>query len=62
MAKADFIKGAIKHPGAFRAQANEHGESTAEFAADVKSNPNDYDTTTRRRAALANTLAKLRQH
>lgn len=57
---ANFIKSAIKHPGAFRAEANEHGESTAQFASDVKANPSDYDDTTRRRAALAQTLAKLR--
>ena len=57
-----WIQGAIKHPGAFTKQAEEHGMSTSEFAAKVKANPDDYDETTVRRANLATTLSKLRKH
>lgn len=53
---SNWIKGAIKHPGAFTAQAKARGETPMELAANVKANPNKYDATTKRRAALARTL------
>jgi hypothetical protein len=34
--KTDFIKSAIKHPGALRAKAKAAGESTSEFANEHK--------------------------
>lgn len=58
----NWIKGAIKHPGAFKEKAEEHGMSTAEFAAKVKANPDDYDESTVKQANLASTLSKLRKH
>jgi hypothetical protein len=57
----NFIKGAIKRPGAFRAAAARRGISTAELRRRVKANPERYPTRLRRQAALASTLAKLRR-
>lgn len=58
----DWIKKATsQHKGAFRRQAQARGESTAALAAEVKANPEDFSPTTRKRAALARTLARLRR-
>ena len=57
-----WIKGAIKHPGAFTKKAEEHGMSVSEYAAKVTANPDEYDKTTVRQANLAKTLKKLRKH
>jgi len=57
---ANWIAGAIKKPGSFTATAKRHGESTAELASSVKSHPDKFSATTRRRAALARTLSKIR--
>jgi hypothetical protein len=54
---ANWIKGAIKHPGAFSKQAEKAGESTAEFAQEKKRAGGK----TGRRARLALTLAGLRK-
>ncbi len=54
---ANWIKGAIKHPGAFSAQAKAAGKSTAEFAQEHKHDSG----TTGNRARLALTLGKLRK-
>jgi len=55
MAKQNFIQGAIKHPGAFSAQAKRAGQSTREFAL-----AHQHDSgTTGRRARFALTLMKL---
>lgn len=51
-----WISGAIKHPGAFKAQAQRAGESTSKFAQEHKHDSG----TTGRRARLAITLSKLR--
>lgn len=59
--KGNWIKGAIKKPGAFSAQADKAGMSTAEFANEVTSNPGDYSGKTVKRAQLAKTLAGLRK-
>lgn len=56
---ANWIKGAIKHPGAFTAQAKNHNMSVAQFAAAVESGDVKASATTKRRAALARTLRRL---
>lgn len=53
---ANWIQGAIKHPGAFTRQAKEAGMETQQFAGKVESNKNDYSEKTQRRAALARRL------
>ena len=52
---ANWIKGAIKHPGSFRAAAKKHGESTHEYAEKEK----DASGKVGKRARLALTLMKL---
>lgn len=52
MAKKKWIKGAIKHPGSFRAAAERAGKSTAEFAEEHKHDSG----TLGNRARLAQTL------
>jgi len=59
--KGNWIQGAIKKPGAFSAQAEKAGMSTAEFAETVIKNPKDYSDKTVKRAQLAKTLAGLRK-
>jgi len=51
-----FIQGAIKHPGAFTAQAKRHGLTAAQFQKEVLAHPDRYDSTTRKRAQLRKTL------
>ena len=51
-----FIKQAIKHPGAFTAKAKSHDMTPAQFQKEVLSNPEKYDTTTKRQANLRKTL------
>jgi hypothetical protein len=53
------INEVIKKPGSFTAQAKRAGEGVQEFAGKVSANPDKYSATTRRRAALARTLAKM---
>jgi len=57
----NWIQGAVEHPGAFIKKAQERGMSTAELAAKVTANPEEYDKTTVRQANLAKTLKKLRK-
>ena len=52
----DWIKGAIKRPGAFRKKAEEAGMSTKAFAEKVTSNKEDYSARTGKQAELAETL------
>lgn len=59
--KGNWIQGAIKKPGAFSAQADKAGMSTAEFAKEVTSNPDEYSPKTVKRAQLAKTLAGMRK-
>jgi hypothetical protein len=59
--KGNWIKGAIKKPGAFSAQAEKAGMSTEEFAKTVTDNPDKYSDKTVKRAQLAKTLAGLRK-
>lgn len=53
---ADWIKKAIKRPGAFKAKARKAGMSTGAFASKVLAGGSTYDTRTKRQAALARTL------
>jgi len=57
----DFIKKAIKKPGAFTAQAKKAGMSVKGFESKVLKNPKNYSTTTVRRANLSKTLRKERK-
>lgn len=50
-----------EHPGAFSKKAKEAGMTTAEFAAKVTANPDEYDKKTVKQANLAKTLTKLRK-
>ena len=59
--KGNWIQGAIKKPGAFSAQAEKAGMSTAAFAEEVTKNPKEYSEKTVKRAQLAKTLAGLRK-
>lgn len=56
-----WIQKAIKRPGAFTAKAEKHGMSVAEFAAQVKANPDRYSDLTVQQANLARTLRKMRR-
>ncbi len=55
---ANWIAGAIKHPGAFTKKAKAAGESTSKFAQEKQ----HASGTTGRQARLAMTLAGLRAH
>jgi|LakMenEpi03Aug12_release.lakeMendotaPanAssembly.Ray.scaffolds.fasta_scaffold443720_2 hypothetical protein len=59
-AKKNWIKGAIKNPGAFSAKAKAAGMSTAAYAAKVTKPGSKASTTTKRQANLAKTLGKMR--
>lgn len=56
---ANFIKKAIKHQGAFSAQAKRAGKSTSAYATSVLKKGSRASATTKRRANLARTLRKL---
>ena len=56
--KKNWIKGAIKNPGAFSSAAKRAGMSTAAYAQQVLSNPRASDTQ-KKRAQLALTLMSL---
>jgi len=55
-----WIQGAIKRPGAFKAKAKAAGKSTAGYARSVLKEGSQASTRTKRQAALAQTLAKIR--
>ena len=57
----NWIKDAIKRPGAFTKKAEKRKLSVKEFASRVTANPDKYDTRTVRQANLAKTLSKLRK-
>ena len=57
----DWIKGAIKDPGAFSAKAKRHGMSTKEFASYVLSHKDDFPSKTEKQANLAKTLGKMKE-
>jgi hypothetical protein len=56
-----WIKSAIKKPGAFTKQAKAAGMSVSDFAQSVLSNKEDYSGTTVKRANLAKTLSKMKK-
>ena len=58
----DWIKGAIKRPGAFRKKAEESGMSTKAFAEKVTANKEDYSARTGKQAELAETLMGMSRH
>lgn len=57
---AEWIKGAIKRPGAFRAKAQAAGMSTAAYARKVLADGSRASDRTKRQARLAQTLSRLR--
>ena len=59
--KKKWIKGAIKHPGAFTKKAKSAGMSVKEFAAKVTKKGSKASTQTKRQANLAKTLGKFRK-
>lgn len=59
---ANWIKGAIKHPGAFKAKAKKAGMSVSKFASKVLKKGSKASSKTKRQANLAKTLSKLRRH
>lgn len=59
--KKNFIKDAIKRPGAFRKKAKQAGKGTQEFANQVLKEGSTASTRTKRQAALAKTLGGLRK-
>jgi len=61
MAKSDWIKGAIKRPGAFKKKAEAAGMSTEAYANKTTKPGSKASTQTKRQANLAKTLAKLRK-
>jgi hypothetical protein len=56
-----WIQGAIKRPGAFTAKAKKAGMSVSEYASKVGKPGSKASTQTKRQAALAKTLSKLRK-
>jgi len=57
---ANWIKGAIKRPGAFTAKAKAAGKGVQSYATQVLKEGSKASTRTKRQAALAKTLSKLR--
>ena len=60
MGSGNWIQGAIANPGALSRQAKAAGKTTAQFSRDVLTPGDHADAKTKRRARLAQTLAKLR--
>jgi len=56
-----WIQGAIKRPGAFTAKAKAAGMSTSAYAKSVLKEGSNASTRTKRQAALAQTLGKMRK-
>ena len=56
-----WIKGAIKKPGSFTAQAKRAGMSTSAFRDKVLANKDKFSATTVKRANLAKTLSKMKK-
>lgn len=61
MRRKKWIKGAIKHPGAFRRKAKKAKMSTAKYASKVLKKGSKASATTKRQARLARTLSKMRR-
>ena len=61
MAKANWIKKAIKRPGAFTKKARKAGKSVSAYATKVLKKGSKASSRTKRQAALAKTLGKMRK-
>lgn len=62
MAKSKkWIQDAIKRPGAFKKKAKTAGMSTSKYASKVLKKGSKASTRTKRQAALAKTLGKIRR-
>ncbi len=59
--KKNWIAGAIEHPGAFGKKAKTAGMSTAAFASKALKPGSQADEKTKKQAALAQTLSKMRK-
>ena len=59
--KKRWIQGAIKRPGAFKAKAKKAGMPTSAYARKVLRKNSKASTRTKRQAALAVTLSKMRR-
>jgi hypothetical protein len=59
MAKKNWIKSAIRNPGAFTAKAKAAGKTVPQYATQVLKPGSTASTTTKRQAALAQTLGKM---
>jgi len=59
MAGKNWIKGAIKRPGAFTKKAKKAGMSTGAYAKKVTKKGSKASTRTKRQAGLAKTLRKI---
>jgi len=59
--KKNWIQGAIKRPGAFSAKAKAAGKTTAQYAKQVLKEGSKASTRTKKQAALAQTLSKMRK-
>jgi len=57
----NWIKGAIKKPGSFTAQAKKAGMSVPAFRDKVLANKDKFSSTTVKRANLAKTLSKMKK-
>lgn len=55
----NWMKGAVKHPGAFTKKAKAHKMSVPKYAEAVKSGKEKATTQTKRQASLAQTFEKL---
>ena len=62
MSKKNWMKSAVKHPGAFTRKAKDAGYSVQTFALKVLNNPDRYSDKTRKQAQLARTFARYRKH
>ena len=59
--KKNWIKGAVRRPGAFSAKAKRAGMSTSAYARSVLKKGSRASATTKRQARLALTLGKMRK-
>ncbi len=57
---ANWMKNAVKRPGAFTAKANAAGKGVQQYANQVASNSSNYDPRTVKQANLAKTFNKFR--
>ena len=57
----DWIKKAVKRPGAFKAKAKKAGKSTASYATQVLKKGSKASKRTKKQAVFAKTLSKMRK-